>query len=98
MKIAWAEEAEDEVAEIVLYIANDNPAASLNWYAKIKKAVLQIQNFPYAGRETPEFADVEMREVLVGSYRVMYNIRESGVYIYKVIHGARLLGEQDEAE
>ena len=39
----------------------------------------------------PEFGQVDLREVLVGSYRVVYRLEHETVGLVTVVHGARIL-------
>jgi toxin ParE1/3/4 len=41
------------------------------------------------GRVVPELDEPTVRELVVGSYRVIYEIDEETVYILGLIHGAR---------
>ena len=43
------------------------------------------------GRVVPELGLQDLREILVGSYRVIYRVREDEVHVLTVHHGARLL-------
>lgn len=39
----------------------------------------------------PEYDDDNLREVLIGSYRMVYSLDESTVRIVVIFHGARLI-------
>jgi plasmid stabilization system protein ParE len=43
------------------------------------------------GRVVPELGIQDLREILVGTYRVIYRVREDEVHVLTVHHGARLL-------
>jgi toxin ParE1/3/4 len=47
--------------------------------------------FPRLGRIVPELEIENIREIIVGSYRVIYRIREDDVQLLTVHHGARPL-------
>ena len=57
---------------------------------EIFDAVDRLAAFPFAGRVVPEVDDEHTREVIVGNYRVIYDIHEEVVRILGVLHGARL--------
>ena len=40
----------------------------------------------------PELKEPSVRELLVGNYRLIYEIRQEAIYVLGVIHGARQLG------
>jgi toxin ParE1/3/4 len=46
---------------------------------------------PRSGRETPELGKEDIREIIVGSYRVIYRIKAEQVQILTVHHGSRIL-------
>jgi toxin ParE1/3/4 len=41
------------------------------------------------GRVVPELDQPPVRELVVGSYRLIYEIRDESVYVLGLIHGAR---------
>jgi len=43
------------------------------------------------GRVVPEFGIQNIREIIVGSYSVIYRIRHDGIHLLTIHHGARLL-------
>jgi len=48
-----------------------------------------LDDFPYSGRLVPEFKEENIREVIYGSYRIIYMVRENTAYVTAVIHGSR---------
>jgi toxin ParE1/3/4 len=43
------------------------------------------------GRVLPELGAENIREILVGSYRIVYRIKDEQVQLLTIRHGARLL-------
>ena len=63
-------------------------------YAKavVKRVVALTESlsvFPHAGRQVSEFDDVNTRELIAYSYRIIYQVSEAEVTIAAVIHGKR---------
>lgn len=58
---------------------------------KIFEAAERLELFPESGRIVPELNRKEIREVIFGSYRIIYRIRDKLVEILTVYHSARLL-------
>ena len=62
---------------------------------------MQLTHLDYMaerGRIVPEFVNPTVRELFVGSYRLIYQITEQDVYIIGFIHGASdllVVWEQD---
>ena len=90
-RIAWREQAREDIAEIKEFIARDSPSNAKKVVAAIEKAADGLVDFPYRFRMIPEFADPDRRETFVYEYRLMYRIEPGIVRILRVIHGRRLL-------
>ncbi len=56
-------------------------------------AARQLESFPASGRVVPELRRDDVREVLVGLYRVIYRVRATNVRIVMVLHSAQLLNQ-----
>ncbi len=56
---------------------------------KVVEAPGRLEQFPYSGRIVPEFNDENIRELIYGSYRIIYLIRQGICYITAIIHGSR---------
>jgi toxin ParE1/3/4 len=59
----------------------------------------QIAEFPFSGRRVPEYDVDQIREVIEGSFRIIYYIKADQIDVLAVIHGAMdVLGrsEQDD--
>ncbi len=41
------------------------------------------------GRTVPELEEAAVRELIIGSYRLIYEIEDFDVYVLGLIHGAR---------
>lgn len=54
-------------------------------------AVGRLANFPNSGRVVPEIKDPGIREIILGSYRIVYRVKGDLVELLTVYHGARLL-------
>jgi len=53
--------------------------------------VERLADFPNSGRVVPELKDPAIREILFGSYRIVYRVKGDLVEVLTVYHGARLL-------
>lgn len=58
---------------------------------KVFEAVDRLELFPESGRVVPELNRKEIREVIIGNYRIIYRIRGELVEILTVYHSSRLL-------
>jgi plasmid stabilization system protein ParE len=73
-KVIWSDEAIADLADLVRHIAADDPAAAERMGRKIFERTRVLEDFPLTGRMVPEAADPAVREVIVGPYRVIYEL------------------------
>ena len=92
MKILWSPKALKDLHQIVTLISKDKKKTSLQWAHGVYKKVSRLKHFPHSGRIVPEVGRSDIREVIVGSYRIIYKAG-SIVSILTVFHGAKTLKE-----
>ena len=83
--------AEDDLDEIIDYIASDNPKAALKLYETFLKQFEYLSLFPEVGRLRKEFSPI-VRSLPVGNYIIFFR-ESSPVEIIRVLHGARDITE-----
>jgi plasmid stabilization system protein ParE len=59
---------------VVRYISLDDPLAAERFGYALIDASLSLQTLPERGRFVPEFADGVTREIIYGSYRIVYRV------------------------
>ena len=62
---------------------------------RVFAAVKRLEVFPRSGRIVPEIGQEDIREIIFGSYRIVYVVGEEEVDILTVFHAARLLRPSD---
>ncbi len=89
--IFWTGPALQALIEIVGYIKQDKPEAAHHFGNQIKRKITRLARFPYSGRIVPEFSVNNLREILIGDYRIIYRIvsDQSKVEILTVFHGSK---------
>ncbi len=95
MKIKWSPLSIDRVTEIALYIATDKVGAADKWIDSIFSDVEKLSKFPQSGRIVPEFKKENIRELIHGNYRIIYQVSQSEIEILTVRHGKQLLDDND---
>ncbi|CAN5602829.1 type II toxin-antitoxin system RelE/ParE family toxin [soil metagenome] len=85
-------QADDDLSEIFLFIAADNPDAGEKLMHRFRELFRLIAKNPRLGRERYELQQ-KMRSVPEGSYLIFYRIWADDVMIVRVLHAARDLGE-----
>ncbi len=87
-KVHWADIAEEDLKNIILYIADDSPTNARKIFEKIKKNALNLAHLPERGRVVPELHDQGIflyRELIVAPWRIVYRISGKKVYVLSVI-------------
>ncbi len=95
MKIQWSPFAIDRVTNIAQYIAEDKPTAADKWIVSIFDAVGKLSSFPKLGRIVPELNVDEIREILHGNYRIIYQISSSVVEILTIRYCSQILPDDE---
>ena len=84
--------AEEDLKEIVDFIAEDEPGIALKIFDKLEHRIRSPKELPDRGRIVPELKDKDIlayREVIESPWRIVYSIIENTVYILFVIDGRR---------
>jgi plasmid stabilization system protein ParE len=91
VKVFWTESALAQLQAIRDYLAQTSPKYALRIVDRLTSRSIQIATFPFSGRMVPEFELNEVREVIEGSYRIIYLIdaERQKVDVLAVIHSAR---------
>jgi toxin ParE1/3/4 len=91
--IRWTESARADLRAIHAYIARDSRIYARRMVDRLKKAVDRLRQFPGSGPQVPEWDRPDLREILVGNYRVIYRLGDKSVEILTVIHAASELSD-----
>jgi toxin ParE1/3/4 len=88
-RVQWTAPAVSDLESIRKYIARDSEVYADSVLSEIFDAVDQLEDHSQSGRIVPELNEPQTREIIVGSYRVMYEIQGDTIHILTVLHGAR---------
>ena len=91
--VVWVPSALDDLNKIREYIARDSAHYANKFTEGVFDATERLTVFPKSGRIVPEYQNPNIREIGHGSYRIIYEIVNNGVYVVAVVHGRRLLPE-----
>jgi toxin ParE1/3/4 len=89
--VAWTPQAIDDVEKIRDFISKDSPSYGDLVARRLVESVGRLEQFPESGRVVPEFRDTTIREILWGSFRIVYRFNGGRVDVLTVYHGARIL-------
>jgi len=92
-KLIWSPQALRDLESICDYVAADSPRYAALVVERIMQGVERLASFPESGRVVPERKDLQLREVIVRPYRVVYRLRPGVVEIATVFRASRMLPE-----
>jgi plasmid stabilization system protein ParE len=56
---------------------------------RLTKRSIQLADFPFSGREVPEYRLKQIREVIEENYRIIYYIKADGIDVLAVLNCAQ---------
>ena len=89
LKIIWSPSALDDLDLIAEYIARDSIDRTSLFIERLIQAMDRLQFSPFSGRIIPEIKEPNCREIIYGSYRMMYRIEKHEIWITGIVHSAR---------
>lgn len=94
-RVSWTSQALDDLEAIGDFIARDAPSFAQVFVDRVFQAVERLENFPLSGRIVPEISQEDIREIIFGSYRIVYLVSEDEINILTVFHSSRHLRISD---
>ncbi|HUF08109.1 MAG TPA: type II toxin-antitoxin system RelE/ParE family toxin [Rhodothermales bacterium] len=94
--LIWSPASVGDLESIRTYVADDSVLYADLVVRRIVAAVERLKTFPESGRMVPERDSPEIREVIVGPYRVVYRVRSESVEIVTVFRASRRFPESVE--
>ncbi|QEC77223.1 type II toxin-antitoxin system RelE/ParE family toxin [Mucilaginibacter ginsenosidivorax] len=93
VEINWTKQAIKDIDNIAAFISRDSEHyAMIQVQRFFEESVRILERYPRAGKIVREKQDPSIREVLVGSYRVIYKvINKSKIDVLTVHHSKRML-------
>jgi plasmid stabilization system protein ParE len=91
-QVFWSYVAENDLKNIIDYIADDSPPNALKILKRIKQKASNLNTFPERGRIAPELRDqgiLQYRELVISPWRILYRISEMNVFVLSVLDSRR---------
>ena len=96
MRVLWTDAALNQLEAIRDYLAETSPEYARRVVERLVNRSEQVAAFPRSGRIVPEYEIDEVRQVIEGSYRIIYLIKEDQIEVLAIIHTSRKGLPQDE--
>ena len=90
-EVKWTDQAIEDVQSIRDFIERNSPRYALLVAERLVGAVELLEALPHSGRMVPEFNDDRLRELIWGSYRIIYQLFDDTIEVLTIYHGARIL-------
>ncbi len=94
-RIIWSARAAGQLEAIVGFIAAGSPVEARRFAARVLRRVESLASHPGLGGWLIEDESHRYRELLQGSYRIIYRATDETVFIVTVRHAARLLATDE---
>ena len=92
VEVNWTESALLDLEGIAEYISRDSIRYAEITVSRLFESVDILEDFPESGSIVPEFKNQKIRQLIRGSYRIIYFVSNpSRVDVLTIHHSARLL-------
>ena len=92
VKIIWSYKAYEDYKSIVEFIANDSEHYAALMAKRIWHEINRIQKNPQEARMVPEAGYLDnIREFLLGQYRIIFQLKGDKAYLLTIHHSSRIL-------
>lgn len=88
--VRWTEQAVGDLQSIREFIERDSPRYGRLVAERIFESTARLEAFPRSGRVVPELGRDDVREVIVGDYRVVYRIEADACVLFTVFRSSRV--------
>jgi toxin ParE1/3/4 len=83
--------AENDLADIVAYVAVERPSAAVDQLARIEKALGLLKSNPFLGKRPSDehLSELGYRCLIVDDSLAFHTVEEKIVFVHRILHGAR---------
>jgi len=91
MEVIFTDRFLDRVEECTDYIALDHVPTAIKWARGVFEQCQKLGDQPESGRIVPEFGRPEIKEVIHGNYRLVYEIKTNQIDMLAIWHTRQML-------
>ena len=89
--VRWTDQAVDDLRAIREFIERDSPRYGRLVVERLFDATQRLESFPFSGRVVPELGRDDVREIVLGEYRIVYRLKGETAELITVFRSSRLL-------
>jgi toxin ParE1/3/4 len=94
LKVTFSPVARDDLMEIAIFIAQDNPTRALTFVDELEDKCAELGRSPGIGTMRPELGD-GIRMLPHGRYLIFYRETNRAVRVERILHSARDIAGDD---
>jgi toxin ParE1/3/4 len=91
MEVIFTDRFLTRVEECTDYIARDHIPTAIKWAREVFEQCQKLSNQPEKGRIVPEFRRPEIREIIHGNYRLVYELKPNQIDMLTIWHTRQML-------
>ena len=91
-QVNWTDPAWQDLEAVADYISHGSEYYAAAFVQEVQEAAASLVEFADRGQIVPETDDPAIRELLIRSYRLIYEVAPDQIFILALVHGARRLG------
>lgn len=88
--VRWTDQAAEDLRAIREFIERDSPRYGRLVAERLFDATQRLEVFPLSGRVVPELGRDDVREIILGEYRVVYRLKGDTAVLITVFRSSRL--------
>jgi addiction module RelE/StbE family toxin len=88
--VRWTEQAAGDLQAIREFIERDSPRYGRLVAERLFNSTERLATFPLSGRLVPELGRDDIRELIVGEYRLVYRVLPDTVILLTIFRSSRL--------
>lgn len=91
MEVIFTDRFLYRLKECTDYIALDHVSTAIQWASGVFEQCQKLSDQPKMGRVVPEFRLLEIREVIHGNYRLVYELKSNQIDMLTIWHTRQML-------
>ena len=89
-RVRWTDQAVEDLRAIREFIERDSPRYGRLVVERLFDATQRLEAFPLSGRVVPEVGRDDVRETILGEYRIVYRLKGETALLLTVFRSSRL--------
>ena len=91
LPLRWTERAVTNLADIADFISQNSAVYAEGVVLRIDQQLALLRLHPHLGKLAPEADDLDVRELVIDSFRVFYRPRPDCIELLAIVHGRQQL-------